>query len=576
MEEEDGNVFPGPDFLSIADVIQQEEVSVRGEEEVELDGGPSPPSVLYQGPVFPPQAPPALPSQDPASIQEFNLQRDPLENRLVEWVEQQLMSRIISEMYHPPLTDPAQNESSDQSEQEDQSFTSDIVEAAGGAGLQLFVDSSISVDSDLIRQLVKEVLTEQVNMILGQRDYLEPESEPLRPGPEPHHEDKPVSRVPTPVPTPPPHPTTLSREASPLITPPPSEPISLQMEESPQPITVPELVATPTPSPEPIHPPKSPQVVHQATSPPSWGNIELPLDEDRPEDTQPRLMSAAEEEPSIQPVALPSPYPPPPLGSDPRPASPSSSSDESSTSNSSDTSSSAETAETEAALKHISEGELLISVNQLAAMTDVEAVCSFSSSLHELQDMDFDPPSEGHDILRTLLAKMEQYTQRGERPQPEGSWGREEEEDEEVSAGEVRDDWTTKLHRTTNPQCLSRSSAAQQGHSSEQISQGAATNQRLVVMEDHLVEPMSTLTSDLSTNQPRSPADLERTHDSVQVSPFMVKQLDTHLGEQHEGGARRMDVHLPSLSPQGEEHLEVMEECVSAAADTDSSVSDVF
>lgn len=56
-----------------------------GEEVVELDGGPSPPPVLYQGPVFPPQAPPALPAQDQASDLGLNQQRNILENRLVEW-----------------------------------------------------------------------------------------------------------------------------------------------------------------------------------------------------------------------------------------------------------------------------------------------------------------------------------------------------------------------------------------------------------------------------------------------------------------------------------------------------------
>lgn len=56
-----------------------------GEEAVELDGGPSPPPVLYQGPIFPPQAPSALPAQGLGPVQGFDQQRDALENRLVEW-----------------------------------------------------------------------------------------------------------------------------------------------------------------------------------------------------------------------------------------------------------------------------------------------------------------------------------------------------------------------------------------------------------------------------------------------------------------------------------------------------------
>lgn len=66
------------------------------------------------------------------------------------------------------------------------------VEAAGGGGLQLFVDSSTSVDSALIRQLVDEVLTEHVALMLGHRDPLETGPEPglelPKPGPGAHHE----------------------------------------------------------------------------------------------------------------------------------------------------------------------------------------------------------------------------------------------------------------------------------------------------------------------------------------------------------------------------------------------------
>lgn len=170
------------------------------------------------------------------------------------------MSRMISEIYRPPPSDPAQNVSSDQSELEDRSVTSDIgewtdrrtnqsrflqtgtltwtqvqsglskdefinvwtwsqsrtdcgpgpgvclwslsccvtvvcsVEAAGGGGLQLFVDSNVSVDSALIRQLVNEVLTETVALMLGQRDALDtgpgPGLEPPKAGAAAHEEVK--------------------------------------------------------------------------------------------------------------------------------------------------------------------------------------------------------------------------------------------------------------------------------------------------------------------------------------------------------------------------------------------------
>ncbi|KAG8013025.1 Protein TALPID3 [Nibea albiflora] len=248
---EEENIFPGTDFLSVADVQQVEqsivgeEAGLVGEEVVQLDGGPSPPPVLYQGPVFPPQARSALHAQDEASVLGLNLQRNALETRMVEWVEQQLISRMISEIHHPPPCDPAQNDSTDQSELSKQSVTSDIVEAAGGAGLQLFVDCSLSVDSALIRQLVDEVLTEHIALMLGHRDALEtgpePQPQPPKPGPRAHEEERPVLLLPTPEPTPPPSPTPPSRETTPLTTPPPSEPTSLLNEEFPQPITAPDL-----------------------------------------------------------------------------------------------------------------------------------------------------------------------------------------------------------------------------------------------------------------------------------------------------------------------------------------------
>lgn len=44
--------------------------------------------------------------------------------------------------------------------------------------------------------------------------------------------------------------------------------------------------------------------------------------------------------------------------------------------------------------------------------------------------------------------------------------------------------------------------------------------------------------------------------------------------QQEEGGSRKMGAHLPAVRPPEEE--EVMEASVSAAADSDSSTSDVF
>ncbi|KAG7232319.1 hypothetical protein INR49_009021 [Caranx melampygus] len=474
--EEEENTFPGTNFLSAADVVQ-EEVSVVGEEALELEGGLSPPPVLYQGPVFPPQACSALPAQEQTPTLGPDLQRDALETRLVEWVEQQLMSRMISEMYHPPPSDPAQNISSDQSDLEERSLTSDI--GNGGSrrqrstavrGLQRvsgFGSDPAAGRRGSRRDCGSDARTErrpgyQTRTRTGTTRARSSSTGGGETGSSGSYSSTNAS--------------TCSDHASHTDHAPnntsPSEPSSPLSEESPQPITAPACFSdcdiracghTP-PSPDPAPSDGSQPASHQQLQPLTWGDAELPLDEERPEeghlDTHNMLctvMSVAEEEPPLSsPLCPPPPSAPstslPRPDPDPGPASPPPSSAESSSTSSSSSSSTVTTA-----LRHISEG-LLLNVSHQAAMTGTfiiitiiiiiiitpskdEDISSVSSSLLQL---DYDPPSEGqvrgHDLLLTLLTKMEQgVTHRGERPQPEGSWGREEEEqeqEEDVSAGE--------------------------------------------------------------------------------------------------------------------------------------------
>ncbi|MED6289974.1 hypothetical protein CHARACLAT_008328 [Characodon lateralis] len=394
-KEDEENIFPGNNFLSVTDVHQEDKSDV-GEEAVMLEGGPSPAPVQYHSPAFPPEAPSSRCVETVKPVVTRSQPQDILENRLVEWVEQQLMSRIIADMYRPLTSDPAQNDSTDQSELEERSLSSDDVEAVGSGGLQLFVDSSVSVDSALIRQLVNEVLTETVAQILCQTNALNTAPEPGLDEPKSEltedEEENLAPLVPTPVPTPLASVPQLSRETTPAATPPPSKPSSPVTRECPQPITAPEPVATPTATPEPHLPEESPSAAHQTPPPPICGNPELPLDEERSveqlESQKQHLVVSVEEEelPVCRPV--PAPAQSQPSLTDPSPAlSPRLSETCSSSSSSKSSSSSTVTAETEAALKHISEGELLISINQLAPLTEEEGVCSFSSSLHEVEDM---------------------------------------------------------------------------------------------------------------------------------------------------------------------------------------------
>nr|XP_057947205.1 protein TALPID3-like isoform X2 [Doryrhamphus excisus] len=480
-EEEDG--FPGNDFLFATDVVQGEE-SVPSEEGICLEGGPSPTLVQHQGPVFPCQTFDLHPVRHHhSSVARVD---DDLVKRLAMRVEQQLMSTMISDLYAPQPPDPGQNDITDQSEVE-RSLTSDIVEAAGGGGLQLFVDSNVPVDSVLIRQLVHEVLAEIVAQVLEQREAPDPGARPGEepPGPEPHtaDEEKVSSVVPTPVPTPVLSPVPSIRDPLLLATPPSSEAASLLVEEdSSHQITAREPVATPIPTPEPIYSAETPPVVRQATPSLSLVDPELPLEEEKPEEhldeqqldehAKPQMTSAEEQQPL--PLASPPPRP--------DPESPCSVSDDGSSS---------PTTGSDTALKLVSEGELLISFNQPDAMTEE---CSFSSSL---QDTDIDPPSEGQ--VKGCMSQMEHgHTHTG-------AWRRQ----DDLSVGEVPHAYRERL-RSTTPEHVARINSCA----------ADATNDSLNVTSD--------LHSQLSPSQVSHPDD---THTAGQVMQF--KELSaTQTGQQ--------------------------------------------
>ncbi|XP_058254990.1 protein TALPID3 isoform X3 [Hemibagrus wyckioides] len=461
-EENDG--FPGTGVFEVADNSQEPEMEGEfPDSPIELHGLPSPPVALYHGPTFPPQ--PSQPSPLAQPIITAIQHRETLENRLVDWVEQQLMARMISGMFPQPVhTDPATN-----SEPEDSVTSDTTVETAGG--LQLAVDAGMPVDSELIRQYVNEVLTDLIVLTLGQREG--PREPPGTASSQDTHVQQ-ESTVPTPVPTPEPTVRESSpalREApSPISTPDLSEHPSLaqsprdSQHAQPQQPVLPESVETPvcTPvsSPRRIETPEPENLQNQP-----WEDAELPLIEEKPhseaEEQQPlpvSVLSVAreeeEEEAIIHPFSpvLPKPQNPPTATVEhTEPAPPESPSVKESSSNSSTSITEMET-ETETAARHISEGELLLSCGQMAAVralaeegfTLQNLMTSFNSSLHGVQDMDYDPPSEGevtrrplvsahHDPILSLLARMEQGSV-SQSHQPE-RW-RDDESSGEVSEGQ--------------------------------------------------------------------------------------------------------------------------------------------
>ncbi|XP_052001691.1 protein TALPID3 [Xyrauchen texanus] len=468
-DDQDENDFPGTNFLAVADISQETHIGVP-DSPIELNGLPSPPAALYHGPAFPPQPSQSTPLTEPIlnNIQ----QRETLENRLVDWVEQQLMARMITGMFpQPTQADPASQSEPDESE------TSDIVEAAGGGGLQLFVDTGVPVDSELIRQCVNEVLAETIAVMLGQRETQRVPTAIAQT--KENHTQEEVTTVPTPIPTPEP---SVNEPTSPVRTPDLSEHLSTalsakenqhQQSASPGPVKIPvdTPATTPIPSPTrvvtPSRPPanQSPDSTSLQNHP--WAGTELPLKEEGPhserEEQQSPLivMSVAredeEEESAIPPFSPlnsklqtpPPPLLPAPVSQEP-PLPPAAAFSESTSTEESNSSSSVTVTET--AARHISEGELLLTHSQMAVVRVLEEegvilpnlLTSLNSSLLGVQDMDYDPPSEGqvirapllpahHDPVLSLLARMEHGTV-SRSQQPERWW--EEESSGEISEGQ--------------------------------------------------------------------------------------------------------------------------------------------
>uniref|UniRef100_A0A671MFJ3 Protein TALPID3 n=1 Tax=Sinocyclocheilus anshuiensis TaxID=1608454 RepID=A0A671MFJ3_9TELE len=610
-EDQEENIFPGNNFLSVADISQETHGGLP-DSPIELNGLPSPPAALYHGPAFPPQPSQFTPLTEPtlSTIQ----QRETLENRLVDWVEQQLMARMITGMFPQPVqTDPAS-----QSEPEN-SVTSDIVEAAGGGGLQLFVDTGVPVDSELIRQCVNEVLAETVAVMLGQR---ETQSEPAAPVQTQDAQE--VTEVPTPAPTPEP---SSKDPPSPVRTPDLSEHLSTALSPkenhegsaSPGPDRIPVGTPTTTPIPSPTRvatpspPPanQSPDSASLQNHP--WGGTELPLEEEEPhsERQEQPVMSVAQEEESVFHPSPPLPSkpttPPPPLPPVSQEPPPAATPESSSSSEESSSSSSVTVTEMETAARHISEGELLLTHGQMAAVRvlDEEGVLlpnlmtSMNGSLHGVQDMDYDPPSEGqvigasripahHDPILSLLARMERGPV-SQSQQPEKWW--EEESSGEVSEGQ-RPLLTTAAeivltgHSLMDPQRLTQ-------HRSTEISPHATLTSPGQVLADHMGAVVEDTGLSVNLRSSEEQKEDEVYHHVMTVSsssqmaqavhrpaPILVRQYEDkeEPGEDiflhTEGGGsdvRVMSVRLPSVK-QDQESVSLS----SVEGDTESSANDVF
>uniref|UniRef100_A0A4W3GIW5 RFX5 N-terminal domain-containing protein n=1 Tax=Callorhinchus milii TaxID=7868 RepID=A0A4W3GIW5_CALMI len=343
------NKFP---FLLSVDQDNEDALPEPSEPGIELEGFAGSVSLSYHGTPFPPSAPAPQPVVD--IVDRMIQRKESIENQLVEWVEQELMSQIISEMY-PFQPAPVPHVSNRDESEESLDSASDIVEAAGGSGLQLFVDAGVPVDSGLVRQFVNEALAEIVAIMLGQRESQS--TDPVQEGA--------IGQTPSPVRQPGSSyqeftavdfclfnmlsavesPAKVSPVGTPAVTPVPT----------PSRVSTPSLVTTKDACQVP-----SPQL------PNPWGDAELPLEEEnpnsRPETSlQPRAvcMSVAKDEepetlilPPRPVVAVPEQSPSTPPQARTTPPS---------------TEESSSTISTETADRNISEGEVLISYGQIAA-----------------------------------------------------------------------------------------------------------------------------------------------------------------------------------------------------------------
>ncbi|XP_068005077.1 protein TALPID3 isoform X2 [Melanerpes formicivorus] len=424
-EEEDTNL-PGNNLIDVTDVMQdqeeeRDEIPEFCEPLLELNGQFKVASPKYNGPSFPPVASP--PQQSSDVLDELIQRRETIENRLINWVEQEIMAKIISGMC-PVQKETVPSVSSSESE-DNETVTSDIVEFAGGRGVQLFIDAGLPVDSDMISHLVNEALTETIATMLGNRqaETAVPATNVL-----PSTVIPVDSHVPTPLPTPqatPPQTPPSEKELPPVKT--PESSLSLtemsgdiqeheKIKETDGGVKIPAAtsrVGTPVVTPVNTPPrtttpsPPSSECVSKDTKmkspklPNAWDDAELPLEEEKPSPEElfhPKAVEmsvANDEEP--QALILPPQQSSPRLlelhSSDAQVPSPVPTvSSEQSTQESSLT-----LTETETADRPISEGEVLFSYGQVLAERALEGGLSLpnhaeslTSTLQDANEMDSD------------------------------------------------------------------------------------------------------------------------------------------------------------------------------------------
>nr|XP_048271427.1 protein TALPID3 isoform X2 [Myodes glareolus] len=441
--DEDEAKLPGTNFDEVIDVIQEEELRDEIPEcsapVLEFNRSIKVVPTEYSGPSFPPVVSTFHPTTD--ILDKVIERKETLENSLIQWVEQEIMSRIISGLF--PLQQRVRLDASVSVSEASEPSASDIVVGTSSGALQLFVDAGVPVNSDMISHFVNEALAETIAVMLGDREAKKqgPVATSVSGDPSTNETNLPV-RVCSPVATPQPTP--------PCSPPPPQEPVLVKTPDSSpcdsdQDVAFPlkeicaekgsdvpaiTLVSTPAVTPVSTPPPAAALTptlseisidklkLSSPELPKPWDSGDLPLDEENPnsveEPLHPRavVMSVAkDEEPgSVDFPAQPAPLEPlaplTPLPEGTKAASPQQT--PSSGSSTLGNSLSVTATETETLDRHISEGEILPSctqnlANKILGNGDLYLMNvndSLSSTLHDALDMEDDPPSEGQVIRR--------------------------------------------------------------------------------------------------------------------------------------------------------------------------------
>jgi hypothetical protein len=185
-----------------------------------------------------PRFPPTIPHDEGYRHRQY----DTLQSGAVDWLEQELIARFMSQLQSQQTTVPIRQHrdvisarSSTSSSSDDRSIHDRLLDLLGKDGFRLFIDMGQPIDQDLIQALTREVLEERISQMIGfrsPRESIQIVAPPPAPPPRSttptatthvfvdyHHTQD--NSVPTPQPTPPhspPPPVLRPRMITPEIT----------------------------------------------------------------------------------------------------------------------------------------------------------------------------------------------------------------------------------------------------------------------------------------------------------------------------------------------------------------------